>query len=53
MSKSLEQMTEKATNASTRLDEIAKRLPSDAGASREDLKAVKLELDHLTKSFKV
>lgn len=38
---------------SERLDEIAKRLPSDAGSSREDLKALKLELDHLTKSFKV
>ncbi|MEQ1920455.1 MAG: methyl-accepting chemotaxis protein [Elusimicrobiota bacterium] len=38
---------------SEKLDEIAKRLPEGAGSAREDLKAFKLELDHLTKSFKV
>jgi methyl-accepting chemotaxis protein len=38
---------------SERVDEIAKRLPAEAAASRDDLKAFKLELDHLTKSFKV
>jgi methyl-accepting chemotaxis protein len=38
---------------SERLDDISKRLPADAAPAREDLKAFKLELDHLTKSFKV
>ncbi len=38
---------------SEKLDEIAKRLPEGAGSARDDLKAFKLELDHLTKSFKV
>ena len=38
---------------SERVDEITKRLPAEAAASRDDLKAFKLELDHLTKSFKV
>ena len=42
-----------AQRLSERVDEIAKRLPSDAAASRDDLKALKVELDHLTKSFKV
>lgn len=42
-----------AQRLSERVDEIAKRLPVDAGGSRDDLKALKVELDHLTKSFKV
>lgn len=42
-----------AQRLSERVDEISKRLPADAGSAREDLKAFKLELDHLTKSFKV
>jgi methyl-accepting chemotaxis protein len=42
-----------AQRLSERVDEISKRLPSDASASRDDLKALKVELDHLTKSFKI
>jgi methyl-accepting chemotaxis protein len=42
-----------AQRLSERVDELAKRLPSDAGGARDDLKALKVELDHLTKSFKV
>lgn len=42
-----------AQRLSERVEEIAKRLPAEAGASRDDLKALKVELDHLTKSFKV
>ena len=41
-----------AQRLSERLEEVVKRLPADAPA-REDLKSLKLELDHLTKSFKV
>lgn len=40
-----------AVRLSERVDEIAKRAV-DAGV-REDLKSLKVELDHLTKSFKV
>lgn len=42
-----------AQRLSERVEEIAKRLPSDASSARDDLKALKVELDHLTKSFKV
>ncbi len=42
-----------AQRLSERVEEIAKRLPAEAGSAREDLKALKVELDHLTKSFKV
>ncbi|MDD5301608.1 MAG: methyl-accepting chemotaxis protein [Elusimicrobia bacterium] len=42
-----------AQRLSERVEEIAKRLPEGAGSARDDLKALKLELDHLTKSFKV
>jgi methyl-accepting chemotaxis protein len=42
-----------AQRLSERIEEIAKHLPEGAGSSRDDLKAFKLELDHLTKSFKV
>lgn len=42
-----------AQRLSERVDEIAKRLPADAGTSRDDLKALKVELEHLTKSFKI
>jgi len=42
-----------AQRLSERIEEIAKRLPAEAAAARDDLKAFKLELDHLTKSFKV
>lgn len=42
-----------AVRLSERVDEIAKRLPEGADRAREDLKSLKVELDHLTKSFKV
>jgi methyl-accepting chemotaxis protein len=42
-----------AQRLSERVEEIAKRLPEGAGSARDDLKALKVELDHLTKSFKV
>lgn len=42
-----------AQRLSDRVEDIAKRLPPDAGGARDDLKALKLELDHLTKSFKI
>ena len=42
-----------ATRVSERVDEIAKRLPENADSARENLKSLKVELDHLTKSFKV
>ncbi|MBI4060970.1 MAG: methyl-accepting chemotaxis protein [Elusimicrobia bacterium] len=42
-----------ARRLSERVEEIAKRLPAEAGNVREDLKALKVELDHLTRSFKV
>lgn len=41
-----------ARRLAERVDEVAKRLPQDSPA-REDLKALKLELEHVTKSFKV
>ena len=42
-----------AQRLSERVEEIAKRLPPGADSTRDDLKALKVELDHLTKSFKV
>lgn len=42
-----------AVRLSERVDEISKRLPEGADRAREDLKSLKVELDHLTKSFKV
>ncbi|MCR4295812.1 MAG: methyl-accepting chemotaxis protein [Elusimicrobia bacterium] len=57
MAASLQSLLQKDRNLahrlSERVEEIAKRLPAEAGASRDDLKAFKLELDHLTKSFKL
>ena len=57
MAATLQAMLQKDRNLahrlSERVDEIAKRLPSEAAATRDDLKALKVELDHLTKSFKV
>lgn len=57
MAASLQSLLQKDRNLAQRLservDEIAKRLPADAGASRDDLKALKVELEHLTKSFKI
>lgn len=57
MAASLQALLQKDRNLahrlSERVEEIAKRLPAEAGASRDDLKAFKLELDHLTKSFKL
>jgi methyl-accepting chemotaxis protein len=38
---------------SERLDEIAKRLPEAADAQRQEIRELKVELAHLTKSFKV
>ena len=35
------------------LEEIAKKLPESADGARSDLKDLKVELAHLTRSFKV
>lgn len=55
MAASLQALVQKDRNLALRLservDEIAKR--AGDGAVREDLKSLKVELDHLTKSFKV
>ena len=57
MAAALQAMLQKDRNLAQRLvervDEAAKRLPEGADRAREDLKALKVELDHLTKSFKV
>lgn len=57
MAASLQALLQKDRNLAQRLservEEIAKRLPAEAASAREDLKAFKLELDHLTKSFKL
>lgn len=57
MAASLQALLQKDRNLahrlSERVEEIAKRLPAEAASAREDLKAFKLELDHLTKSFKL
>lgn len=42
-----------AQRVAERLDEIAKKLPEDADAQRRELKDLKVEIAHLTKSFKV
>jgi methyl-accepting chemotaxis protein len=42
-----------AQRLSERVDDVAKKLPDDADAARRELKDIKLELAHLTKSFKV
>lgn len=42
-----------AQRLSERVDEIAKKLPGDAEGPRQELKDLKVELAHLTKSFKV
>lgn len=42
-----------AQRLSERVDEIAKRLPEEADGARRELKDLKVELAHLTKSFKV
>jgi methyl-accepting chemotaxis protein len=38
---------------SAKLDEAAKKLPDNAAAARAELESLKLELRHLTRSFKV
>ena len=56
MASALQALVQKDRNLAQRLaeriEEIAKRPSSDAGL-REDLKSFKVELEHLTKSFKV
>jgi methyl-accepting chemotaxis protein len=42
-----------AKRISERLDELAKRLPDEADAARRELKDLKLELEHLTRSFQI
>ena len=42
-----------AARLGERVDEISQKLPENAGAAREELKDLKLELEHLTKSFRV
>ena len=42
-----------AQRLSERLEEIAKRLPEAADPQRQEIKELKVELAHLTKSFKV
>ena len=42
-----------AEHLAARVDEVAKKLPDSAAAAREDLASLKLELQHLTQSFKV
>jgi len=57
MAASLQALVQKDRNLaqrlSERIEETAKRLPEGADRAREDLKSLKVELDHLTKSFKV
>jgi methyl-accepting chemotaxis protein len=57
MAAALQALVQKDRNLAHRLvervDEVLKRLPEDAGPAREDLKSLKVELEHLTKSFKV
>jgi len=57
MTAGLQALVQKDRNLAARLcervDEIAQKLPENAGAAREELKDLKLELEHLTKSFKV
>ena len=57
MTSSLQVLVQKDRNLAQRLrdrvDEIAKRLPESASNVREDLKGLTVELEHLTKSFKV
>ena len=56
MAAALQALVQKDRNLAQRLteriEEISKRPSTDAGV-REDLKSLQLELDHLTKSFKV
>ncbi|MFA6002787.1 MAG: methyl-accepting chemotaxis protein [Elusimicrobiota bacterium] len=42
-----------AAHLAARVDEAVKKLPEGAAAAREDLASLKLELQHMTKSFKV
>jgi methyl-accepting chemotaxis protein len=42
-----------AAHLSSKLDEAMKKLPENAEASRTELQSLKLELQHLTQSFKV
>lgn len=42
-----------AQRVAERLDEIAKKLPDGADGARSDLKELRVEVAHLTKSFKV
>ena len=42
-----------AQRLSERIDKIAKKLPENADAVREELRELKVELAHLTQSFKV
>ena len=42
-----------AAHLAARVEEISKKLPEGATAAREELASLKLELQHLTQSFKV
>jgi methyl-accepting chemotaxis protein len=42
-----------ASHLAARVDDIAQKLPEGAAAAREELSSLKLELQHLTQSFKV
>ena len=42
-----------AAHLAARVEDIAKKLPEGAAAAREELASLKLELQHLTQSFKV
>jgi methyl-accepting chemotaxis protein len=57
MTAGLQALVQKDRNLAARLreriDEIAQKLPENAGPAREELKDLKLELEHLTKSFTV
>jgi methyl-accepting chemotaxis protein len=57
MTAGLQALVQKDRNLAARLgervDEIALKLPENAAAAREELKDLKLELAHLTQSFRV
>ena len=57
MTASLQALVQKDRNLALRLcervDEIVKRLPEGADAVRQEFKDLKVELAHLTKSFRV
>ena len=57
MAAALQALVQKDRNLANRLgeriEEISKRLPEGADSARENLKSLKVELDHLTKSFSI